>query len=269
MLILCHWARNQTEAATVRLNIYPSCYFLLLHARYVYIITRSRKVMRQNVILNKVEFNFAHGQWNDRIIEFATYLPQVNISTFPFYTESPQNNYSCLTVVGNRVCTEAMPNSTHQTPQRRSTGVSDPSRWHKRGPEAAPSPFTLRRSSEEGRICIQRLKTVTPTATKTQVYFLPFSSQIGFFFSPTRNLKKLNSMWEYWLHLIVRAVLDSSNLGGLFFKKDKRKFCIVNSVPWRFLNTHARTYAVICSLFLFFKELHLIAINLSISVHVF
>lgn len=100
MLILCHRVRNQTEAATVRLNIYPSCYFLLLHARYVNVITRSRKVMRLNVNLNKVELNFAHGQWNDRIIEFATYLLQMNISTFPFYSESPQNNYSCLTVVG-------------------------------------------------------------------------------------------------------------------------------------------------------------------------
>lgn len=97
---LCHRVRNQTEAATVRLNIYPSCYFLLLHARYVNVITRSRKVMRLNVNLNKVELNFAHGQWNDRIIEFATYLLQMNISTFPFYSESPQNNYSCLTVVG-------------------------------------------------------------------------------------------------------------------------------------------------------------------------
>lgn len=130
-------------------QIYPSCYFLLLHARYVNIITRSRKVMRINVNLNKVDFNFVHGQWNDRTIEFATYHPQGNISTFPFSSESPQNNYSCLTVVGTASALKPC-----RTPHTRHLSAApavsqDPSRWHKGVPEAAPSPFTLRRSSEE------------------------------------------------------------------------------------------------------------------------
>lgn len=168
-------------------QIYTSCYFLLLHARYVNIISRSRKVLRINVKLNKVEFNFVHGQWNDRIIEFVTYHRQGNISTFPFPSESPQNNYSCLTVVGTASVLKPC-----RTPHTRHLSAAPPvsqypSRWHNRVPEAAPSPFILRRSSEEGRICIQKFKTFNGYSKKKKKKFIFWPSLLKSEFFPRTN----------------------------------------------------------------------------------